>query len=555
MAVAHTCLLVSDFNVAPLAGYLRNDRESPALSVVEAPYGLVEPVLLGEHEVWQQDPDCALVWTRPQAICTAFARLLDGEGVTEEEIDAEVALFVDLLAGAAGRLAALFVPLWALPPYERGFGMGDLKRGGIARTLLRMNARLIDRADSIDNFYLFDSARWFGAADGRRFDAKLWHMGKVAFANAVLRVAVGETKAALRALDGRNKKLIVLDLDDTLWGGTVGEVGWREIQLGGHDHVGEAHADFQRALKALTRRGILLGVASRNEEAVALEAIDEHPEMVLRRSDFAAWRIHWGDKAESVAALVSELNIGLQDVVFIDDSAAERARVREALPEVSVPEWPADPAFYVEALAELKVFDVVSLSREDGERTRLYAAEERRRQEHRQFSSFDAWLERLQLQVHVEALNAENAARAVQLLNKTNQMNLRTRRLGRTELEQWAKGSGCEFWTFRVVDRFGDAGLTGLIGLQRSASRGVLCDFVLSCRVMGRQVEETMLHFAAQRARALDCGELVAEYLPTAKNKPCCDFFISTPLQRDGHLFCWPTKEILPLPPHVQLHA
>jgi FkbH-like protein len=554
MAAVHRCLLVSDFNAAPLAGYLRNDKESPQLEVVEAPYGLVEPVLLGEHEIWQQQPNCALVWTRPQVV-SAFARLLDGEVVTGEEIDAEVELLVELFTGAAGHLTTLFVALWTLPPYERGLGVGDLKSGGVMRTLLRMNTQLIERADRVDNLYLFDAARWLAAADGRRFDAKLWHMGKIAFANSVLRVAVGETKAALRALDGRAKKLIVLDLDDTLWGGIVGEVGWRELQMGGHDHIGEAHADFQRALKALARRGVLLALASRNEEAVALEAIDEHPEMILRRGDFAAWRIHWGDKAESVEALVSELNIGLQDVVFIDDSPAERARVREALPEVLVPEWPADPAFYVEALSALKVFDIVSLSREDRERTQLYAIEERRRQARGQFSSMDAWLERLELQVFVEELNEENGARAVQLLNKTNQMNLCTRRLSRAELEQWSKGRGCEFWTFRVVDRFGDAGLAGLLGLQSNTSGVTLCDFVLSCRVMGRQIEETMLHFALRRARVLGGDKLVAEFLPTAKNKPCYDFFARTPLERDGHLFYGAGNELVALPSHVQFHS
>ncbi len=553
MAAGHTCLLVSDFNTAPLAGYLRHDTESPTLRVVEAPYGIVERVLLGEHEVWQEQPDCALVWTRPQAACVALDRLLQGEGEASAEIDGETACFVDMLVGAAGRLQALFVPLWVLPPYERGLGVGDFKSGGIAWALQRMNAHLLARVEGVENIYLFDTARWLAAAEGRRFDAKLWHMGKLAFANSVLRVAVGETKAALRALDGRGKKLIVLDLDDTLWGGTVGEVGWRELRLGGHDHIGEAHADFQRALKALARRGVLLALASRNEEAVALEAIDEHPEMVLRRRDFSAWQIHWGDKAESVVALVEELNIGLQDVVFIDDNAAERARVREALPEVLVPEWPSDPAFYIEALAGLKVFDSVGLSAEDGGRTQLYATEARRRQERRQFSSLDAWWARLDVRVYAEAFNAENGARAVQLLNKTNQMNLRTRRLNIAELRQWAGVAEREFWTFRVVDRFGDAGLTGLMGLDASGGRGELCDFVLSCRVMGRQVEEAILHFATRRALALGCSELLAEYVPTEKNKPCRDFFSRSALTREGETFFWRAGEPLPLPAHVQL--
>ena len=155
-----------------------------------------------------------------------------------------------------------------------------------------------------------------------------------------------DLKAGLNGLDGRGRKLIVVDLDDTLWGGIVGEVGWEQLKLGGHDHVGEAFADFQRALKGLNRRGILLAIASKNEERVALEGIAQHPEMVLSLDDFAGWRIDWEDKAQNIADMVAELNLGLQSVVFIDDNPAERSRVREALPEVFVPEWPADPALY-----------------------------------------------------------------------------------------------------------------------------------------------------------------------------------------------------------------
>ena len=159
------------------------------------------------------------------------------------------------------------------------------------------------------------------------------------------------------------------------------------------------------------------------------------------------------------------------------------------------------------------------------------------------------------MRVYAEVLSEENGARAVQLLNKTNQMNLRTRRMNIAELREWAGAEGREFWTLRVVDRFGDAGLTGLLGLEADERGGVLCDFVLSCRVMGRQLEEAMLHFATRRARALGWGELAARYVPTAKNKPCGDFFARSGLTREGDLFFWRDSAALPLPSHVELHA
>jgi FkbH-like protein len=550
---SHRCLLVSDFNAGPLAGYLRNDAESPVVEVVEAPYGAVESALLPEHAAWQQAPDCAVVWTRPQAVSAAFATLCQGEQVEVQRLEEDVQRFAALLAAASRRLRALLVPLWTVPALVRGLGVGDLKQGGVAWALLHMNAQLVRCAEEEPQLFALEAQHWGAAARGHAFDPKLWYMGKIAFANPVFRDAVHEIKAALRALDGRSKKLVVLDLDETLWGGIVGEVGWRGLRLGGHDHVGEAHADFQRALKALAQRGVLLALASRNEEDVALEAIDTHPEMVLRRDDFAAWRIHWGDKAESVAALVQELNIGLQDVVFIDDSAAERARVRSALPEVLVPEWPADPTRYVEALAALRCFDTVSLSREDSERTQLYAVERRRRQSQAKVSSLQQWLQSLELQVDAVRLSADHSGRAAQLLNKTNQMNLRTRRLGEAELLEWAAGPGREFWIFRVADRFGEAGLTGLLGLEKESETVCVSDFVLSCRVMGRQVEEAILHFATQRGWQMGGQSLVAQYAATEKNKPCLDLFARLFPEPNGHSFGWDLAQLFPLPPHVQL--
>src|SRR5262249_22447003 len=161
------------------------------------------------------------------------------------------------------------------------------------------------------------------------FSPRLWYLGKIPYANEVFKEAARDVKSALRGLAGKARKLVIVDLDETLWGGIVGEDGWEHIKLGGHDPASEALADFQRELKALTRRGILLGIVSKNEEAVALAAIDKHPEMVLRRSDFTGWRINWGDKAANIVDLVNELNLGIDSVVFIDDNPSERARVRE----------------------------------------------------------------------------------------------------------------------------------------------------------------------------------------------------------------------------------
>lgn len=361
--------------------------------------------------------------------------------------------------------------------------------------------------------------------------------------------------SALRAVRGGSRKLIVVDLDDTLWGGILGDAGWEGLALGGHDPIGEAHQDFQRALKALASRGILLAIASKNDEAVALEAIREHPEMVLRERDFGAWRIDWNDKASNIAAIAEELNLGLQHVVFLDDNPAERGRVRESLPEVLVPEWPKDPQQYVTALATLGCFDTPAITAEDRARGAMYVAERDRQAARRSLPTVGEWLATLELRVSIERLRPATLSRATQLLNKTNQMNLSGRRLTESELDAWASQPEHALWTVAVADRFGDAGLTGLIGVRVNGARAVLEDFVLSCRVFGRQVEEVMLHVATDHAARANAGSFEAVLMPTAKNKPTLEFFAErSGMILDGeNTFRSTNVTPLPLPAHVTL--
>jgi FkbH-like protein len=234
------------------------------------------------------------------------------------------------------------------------------------------------------------------------------------------------------------------------------------------------------------------------------------------------------------------LNLGLQSVVFLDDNPVERGRVRDALPEVYVPEWPTDPTHYPRALESLRCFDTPRISKEDTERNEMYATERERVMLRKAASSLEDWLATLDLVVRFEPLGASNLVRAAQLLNKTNQMNLRTRRMSESELSEWSRGSEREVWTVHVRDRFGDAGLTGLLGLARSGDEVVLEDYVLSCRVMARRVEETMLWAAKVRGAALGAQRLRVSPIPTAKNKPCLDFFAKAGLDRVGDAYVAP---------------
>ncbi|HYN08994.1 MAG TPA: HAD-IIIC family phosphatase [Vicinamibacterales bacterium] len=552
------CLLVSDFTIGGLAPILSAHAPSPDMASVVAPFDQVIPLLLdGNHACWQPAPEVAVIWTRPQSVIRSFAAVAGGESIALEQVLSEVDQFAEHVRGAASRAHIVIVPTWTWPSYDRGLGMLNLNpASGPGYFLMRMNTRLVDQLAGLSNVHLLDAARWVATVGAGAQHPKLWHLGKIAFSPEVLTEAAIDIKAVVRAVRGLARKLVLVDLDDTLWGGIVGEVGWRNLDLGGHSPIGESFVAFQRALKALTRRGVVLGIVSKNTEEVALEAIDSHPEMILKRADFAGWRINWRDKAENIAELVDELNLGLASVVFIDDSPAERARVRAALPDVLTPEWPADRLVYEKSLRQLDCFDAPYIGEEDRARTGMYVAERERRYLQTSVQSVDEYLASLDLTVTHEPVDGSNLKRAAQLLNKTNQMNLTTRRLPEAQFREWAGAPQNYMRLFRVADKYGDYGLTGIASFTIQGDTARVTDFLLSCRVMGREVEKVMLTVLAEAARSNGLDRLLAEYGPTDRNAPCLAFFAEqSGFTREGEVFTWRLDQPYPCPAHVAIQA
>ena len=552
-----TCVLVSDFNLQNFAGYVANDPEFPGIKPITAPFGQPVATLLNrELPCWRNTPDVALIWTRPQSVISVFNALLRYEPVPLQKVLQQVDEYSSMLINMSQWVRWAFVPSWVLPSYQSVFGVLDMKTEiGLTNTIMRMNLRLAENLAKAANIYVLNTHNWIVQAGLQAFSPKLWYLGKIPFGNEVFKAAARDIKAALRGMLGYARKLIIVDLDETLWGGIVGDAGWENLVLGGHHHIGEAYADFQQALKSMQNRGILLAIVSKNEEQVALEAIRKHPEMVLKLEDFAGWRINWQDKVQNIIDLMTELNLGLQSAVFIDDNPVERARVKESLPEVLVPDWPEDPLFYPATLLSLRCFELPSLSREDLARTTLYLSENKRRELKQTVGSLEDWLTRLSIRVQVEELHPANLQRATQLLNKTNQMNLSTRRMSEAELMAWAEQEHHRLWTLRVSDKFGDAGLTGILSLEIQNRSAQIVDFILSCRVLGRKIEETMLATAIHHAQSLGIENVYARYTPTAKNKPCLDFFksLAPRFQQQGDCFVRDRKLPFPVPEHIEL--
>ena len=544
--------MVSDFNSKPLAAIWTT---MPLGRRWQLP---MRPLARFFRRCWIQqeshEQNFCFVWSSLEGAVPSFRKMLDFDTVDRAALFAEVSYFADCVKKCHAGFKATFVASWTLPSFYRGLGILDFQNStGLRRLTLEMNLALIKELEGVAGIYVLDSSRWLEVT-ANPWSPKLWYLSKTPYRSEVFGRAAQDLKVAVGTVLGSARKLLVIDLDDTLWGGIIGDVGWENIVLGGHDHRGEAFVDFQRALKSLRNRGILLAIASKNQEEIALQAFENRPEMVLKLEDFAGWRINWNDKAANIAALASALNLGLQSVVFIDDNPVERARVREALPEVLVPEWPDDKTSYASTLLQLDCFDLPQITDEDRSRGQLYLNEREREKGKAEYQSVEEWLHSLETVVGVEELNQSNVPRVIQLLNKTNQMNLSTRRMTENELGAWLKQERRKLWAFRVRDKFSDSGLTGILSLEAGSNGCRIVDFVLSCRVMGRDIERVMVAVAIQYSRSLGVSELTAKYLETAKNKPCRDFWLKSGLtQCVENTFSWDFTRPYPLPAHIEV--
>ena len=330
----------------------------------------------------------------------------------------------------------------------------------------------------------------------------------------------------LREISLFRKKCLVLDLDNTLWGGVLGEDGVDRIKIGG-DYPGKAFLYFQEGLLELAKRGVILTVCSKNNEQDVMEVWERHPFVLLRREHFSAWRINWQNKADNIRELSEELNIGLDSLVFVDDNPTERELVRQMLPMVEVPEFPKQPYMLPDFLISLsnRYFRVYSVTEEDKRKTEQYKANASRMREQKKFMDFDQYLQSLEIEMRIEPMNSFNVSRIAQMTQKTNQFNLTTRRYSESDL----MGFSTEDWLIyclSVKDRFGDNGITGAIML-RPIDRGYEIDtFLLSCRILGKGIEKAFLSEVLNRLRRDKNAKLIkASYLPTAKNMQVSGFY------------------------------
>ncbi|HVM94516.1 MAG TPA: HAD-IIIC family phosphatase [Terriglobales bacterium] len=355
-------------------------------------------------------------------------------------------------------------------------------------------------------------------------DERKWLMARLPIAAEHLIHMAREWMRFIVPLAGRTSKALVVDLDNTLWGGIIGEDGMAGIKLSA-EYPGAAFQALQRALLDLSRRGILLAVCSKNNLDDAMEAIEKHPGMLLRAKDFAAMRINWGDKSQNIREIAQELNIGIDSLAFLDDNPFEREQIRAALPEVTVIDVGANPMEYAAAVRDCPVFERLSLSAEDQQRTAMYAEQRQRTDAENTFQSKEDFFRYLEQEADLDPVTDMTLARVAQLTQKTNQFNATTRRYSEAQIAEMSKRAGWNIFSIKVRDRFGDHGLVGVAITRDEGEQCEIDTFLLSCRVIGRTVETALLAHIAKSAAERGCKQLVGWFLPTKKNAPARDFY------------------------------
>ena len=494
-----------------------------ALSVHVAPYGMYRQALL------MDDP--ALTSFAPQLIVLALdvrdAPLQLPLEASPGDVDAAVTERVDelrlLWRRARERFAAQVVQQTLVPADPAIFGSFEaLVPAAPYAVIDRLNAAIRSAARE-DGVLLMDLA--WEAARGSYGDGLAeplrWHQAKQ-LVSPNLAPLYGDQLARIAAASaGLSRKCLVLDLDNTLWGGVIGDDGLDGIHLGQGSPSGEAFLAFQRYAALLARRGIILAVCSKNDLSIA-EAAFSHPEMALKRSDIAAFVANWEDKAGNLRRIASMLDIGLDSLVFVDDNPAERDIVRRELPEVAVPELPEDVADYPARVAAAGYFEAVSFTTDDTTRGRNYALNAERKAAMSQATDMEGYLRGLQMVLHATPIGAAELVRSTQLINKTNQFNLTTRRYSEAEVERIAGDPRSVALAIRMTDKFGDNGLISVVLARPDATVAddelLIDSWLMSCRVLGRQVEEAVLDVLAKAASTAGYGALIGEYRPTERN-------------------------------------
>ena len=512
-----------NFTIEPIEPYVKfhmmRELMRPELSF--GGYGTAAQEVLDEASVLHSD--------RPDVVVLALVlETLDSDyGRVGWRADNALTQVDDVLGLLLERTNTLLAVNTLLPPFTRPEGFVTTRRDTDAE-VGRLNDHL--RKLAVDNpgrLVLIDWQRLLrncGRQDG--IDARFWRMSQAPFKQAFLDPYSREIVKVLRALKGRAKKCLVLDCDNTLWGGIVGEAGVEGIQLDPTDWPGAAYYEFQRSVLSLHARGVLIALCSKNNEQDVWEVLSRHPHCLLDKSHLVTWRVDWNNKAESLASIADELNIGIDSLVFVDDNPRECGLVAQALPDVAVLQVPTALYDYPSLLFEDGLFDTLAPSTEDRDRTRMYQEEQGRRETRERFTDLTGYLASLGTIVRLREAEPNDIIRIAQLTQKTNQFNLTTQRYSEAVIRDYADRDDMSVIGMKVEDRYGDMGLSAVFIARREGPVGVVDTLLMSCRILGRELELAFVdHCLGVLEKRWDLREWRAHFAATKKNLQVASFW------------------------------
>lgn len=419
--------------------------------------------------------------------------------------------------------------------------------------LRKLNVGLQDISVENKNIFVVDVLSVSNEAGSLATGSSKWYItSQNVFALDHLAGIAKRTVDMLSAFTGRFKKCLIMDLDNTMWGGIIGDDGIENIEVGDLG-IGKAFSALQYWAKALKERGILIAVCSKNDEHIAKEVFEKHPDMVLRLDDISIFVANWSNKADNIGYIQKVLNIGADSMVFIDDNPFERNLVKTIMPEVTIPDLPEDPAEYLPYLQSLNLFETVSFTEEDTVRTKLYKEESERVVLQQSFESVEDYLAGLEMEAKVEGLNKFNLARCAQLTQRSNQFNLTTIRFTEEQLQKFAEDGG-NVIAISLRDKFGDYGMISMVLVKKNEAVLDVINWIMSCRVLKRGVEELVMNEIVKAAVDADCSEIRGRYLPTQKNGMVKDLFPSLGFEKinenESLLKC---ATFVPLKNHIKI--
>jgi len=523
--------ILRSFTVEPIVPLLRAEAFAYGIDL-EVHVGdfdtYVQDMLDGESSLYRFEPNAVVMAVRTDRAAPELWRDFADYGpeATQQAAERVVKGYEQSIAAFRKHSQAALIMHTLEHPSATAFGiLDDQSEAGQSGLIRQINRELRRVAAGFHGVYSLDYDALVARHGSRQWhDERKWQTTRLPIAAAYLLEMAREWVRFIVPLSGRTVKVLAVDLDNTLWGGVIGEDGMSGIKVG-TEYPGAAYQALQRALLDLSRKGILLAVSSKNNLDDAMEALEKHPGMLMRAKHFAALRINWTDKSQNLREIADELNVGIDALAFLDDNPFERELVRAALPEVTVIDMPKNPLEYASAVRNCAVFERLTLSAEDQQRTEMYAAQKQRSGAEQNFQSKEDFFRFLEQEAELEPVSALTLARVAQLTQKTNQFNLTTRRYTELQVAEMAKLPHWHIFSIKVRDRFGDHGVVGVAITHDEGEQCEVDTFLLSCRVIGRTVETALLVHLAESAAQRGCKHLVGWFLPTKKNAPARDFY------------------------------